>query len=546
MPSSESPVTLPQPIPSHPSGDRPLYRIAALLLLLPSVFFLFPVPIDETRYLAVAWNMHASGQWLVPSLDGVAYPDKAPLLFWLINLVWSVTGVHAWAVRLLEILLALATLPLLGSLGRRLGAGTEAVKTAQWLWLGCMALAIYAGVIMFDLLLTVCTLAAWRTTTALAGRHWPRAALPMAVAFGAGILVKGPVALLVGGLPALLAPYWEPALRKHPAPFYLRLFAALAGAALLALAWAIPAARVGGSTYADAIFLGQTVGRVVDSFAHARPWWWYLPVLPAMALPWALCMARRASAAPAPTSGVARFAATAAIPGFVIFSLISGKQPHYLLPLLPPLALFAGERIAAGRWRIVAWRAGPTFVAVGLGIALGLGWREAPDSATGAVICGALVMLLGVAYLLRARRPLSAGAIALGTLAAVMLCKLAFVLSIGPRYDVRAIAQHVAEAQFRGTPMLFVGPQYGLLTFAGRLTAPIPATRDPAAVTAWAQAHPQGWIISNDSDYGNTPGALYKQPYFGRSLGIWPASAMAAPVEHPAAAGVTVTGSSQG
>ena len=132
-------------ITKQPSGDRPLRRIAALALLLPPVFFLFPVPIDETRYLAVAWNMHSSGQWLLPWLDGAPYPDKAPLLFWLIDLVWSVTGVHAWAVRLLEILLALSTLPLLGSLGRRLGATGEATKAAQWLWLGCMALAIYAG-----------------------------------------------------------------------------------------------------------------------------------------------------------------------------------------------------------------------------------------------------------------------------------------------------------------------------------------------------------------------------------------------------------------
>ena len=47
--------------------------------------------------------------------------------------------------------------------------------------------------------------------------------------------------------------------------------------ALIALAWALPAAGAGGEMYAQAILWGQTADRVVNSFAHAQPWWWYLP-----------------------------------------------------------------------------------------------------------------------------------------------------------------------------------------------------------------------------------------------------------------------------
>src|SRR5205814_348364 len=36
------------------------------------------------------------------------------------------------------------------------------------------------------------------------------------------------------------------------------------------------------------IVLRQTVGRVVHSFAHQRPFWWYFIVLPPMLLPWVL------------------------------------------------------------------------------------------------------------------------------------------------------------------------------------------------------------------------------------------------------------------
>src|ERR1700733_13781797 len=71
-----------------------------LLLILPVALFLPALPIDETRYLAVAWEMRAHGDFLVPHLNGVTYSEKPPLLFWLINLGWFVLGLHAWAVRL--------------------------------------------------------------------------------------------------------------------------------------------------------------------------------------------------------------------------------------------------------------------------------------------------------------------------------------------------------------------------------------------------------------------------------------------------------------
>ena len=50
------------------------------------------LPVDETRYLAVAWEMWLGGDYLVPHLNGETYSHKPPLLFWLINLGWGVFG----------------------------------------------------------------------------------------------------------------------------------------------------------------------------------------------------------------------------------------------------------------------------------------------------------------------------------------------------------------------------------------------------------------------------------------------------------------------
>lgn len=44
------------------------------------------MPIDETRYASVAWEMWLRGDFLVPYLNGVPYSHKPPLLFWLFHL----------------------------------------------------------------------------------------------------------------------------------------------------------------------------------------------------------------------------------------------------------------------------------------------------------------------------------------------------------------------------------------------------------------------------------------------------------------------------
>jgi 4-amino-4-deoxy-L-arabinose transferase-like glycosyltransferase len=38
---------------------------------------------DEARYAYVAREMRQGGHWFVPHINGVPYPDKPPLMFWL-------------------------------------------------------------------------------------------------------------------------------------------------------------------------------------------------------------------------------------------------------------------------------------------------------------------------------------------------------------------------------------------------------------------------------------------------------------------------------
>lgn len=78
------------------------------------------LPVDETRYLAVAWEMWQRGDFIVPHLNGETYSHKPPLLFWLMNAGWAVFGVNDWWPPLVAPLFALACLFLTRSMAQKL------------------------------------------------------------------------------------------------------------------------------------------------------------------------------------------------------------------------------------------------------------------------------------------------------------------------------------------------------------------------------------------------------------------------------------------
>ena len=52
-----------------------------LLLILTSLVTRGFLPVDETRYVSVAWEMWLRHDFLVPHLNGAVYSHKPPLLF---------------------------------------------------------------------------------------------------------------------------------------------------------------------------------------------------------------------------------------------------------------------------------------------------------------------------------------------------------------------------------------------------------------------------------------------------------------------------------
>ncbi len=340
---------------------------------------------------------------------------------------------------------------------------------------------------------------------------------------------------------AVTAPWWAPALRKTAAKWYLGLVGAVLLGAAIALAWALPAAYFGGEEYRRAILWGQTAGRMVESFAHRAPWWYYAPLLPALLFPWllwpALWRGLRA-AAHAPVKMGVRFSAAWLTLTIVGFSLVSGKQAKYLVPMVPAFALLAGYALAKlpapARWRAMMLPAGGFLVLPAL-----LAYARARPSAlelpewTGALpVWSIVVSLLAFPLLLAFSRRDTLTQVRALTFA--MLAGFAVIIggvmpSIAPYGDVYPTAAHLASLQRQSIPLAHLGKYYAQYNFAGRLQEPIQIL-SPPDLERWVAAHPSGQVILVERERyaGDTARPEYEGRFRGAWIQVWRGNALLA------------------
>ena len=505
-----------------------LAPLFSLLVLLPAAFLLGPLPIDETRYLGVAWEMHRTSDFLVPHLNGQWYSDKPPLLFWLINLAWLLTGVCTWSARLVTFVCATLNLVLLGRICRQLGFDERAARHAQWLLAGSFYVALFTTAIMFDVLLSTCVLAAlFGFLQILAGQR-RRGATAMALAVGAGILAKGPVMLLDIVFAIACAPWWNGTDRTHlRVGFGAIAFSTLAGIAI-ALGWAIPAAIIGGADYTQSLFFHQTIDRMSSSFAHERPVWWYALILPIMLLPWSLSLRTKPGALSFLLNDRAcRFALAWIIPTLLVFCAISSKQPHYLLPLLPAVAIVVASLYSRGDcaprrgvFTALIFTIGILFASIGL-LATEFMWLA--PFADVSPLWGVSVSAVAIVFALVHRRGTFIAAAAIASIVMVGLIECAVAWPLSMHDDVTPVALIIHDAQQNMQPVVHLGRHYGLYEYAGRLTAPLPIIT-AAQLPAWCTNHRDGLVVAMDGDLQLDIPAMYSKPFRDARVSVWKAS----------------------
>lgn len=524
-------------------GNSPILFLAALWAAAVAVALAARplLPVDETRYLAVAWEMWQRGDFLVPYLNGEPYSHKPPLLFWGMHLGWALFGVNDWWPRLVAPLFGLAALLGTWRLGRLFWPDAPAAGgTAMALVLGALFWTLFTTMTMFDML-HACFAVTGMIGLALAARGRLFAGFALfALSVGLGVLGKGP-AILVHLLPAALAaPFWARGFGwdRGWARWYGSLGAAVLVGAAIGLAWALPAAAAGGDAYREAILWGQSAGRMVDSFAHGRPFWWFAAILPVMVLPWliwpALWRAVGAECRALAADGGARLAFIWFAAAFLAFSAISGKQPHYLIPEFPALALLAARALTTCStrvepfWRPVdRWVPALFFLVMVTAMAGAFHFDIKPSWATSVGDAQlwplALPVAAALALICLSRGGAVARTAALAALSVAMVVGLHLTLRplMAESHDFQPFAKRLKSLEDQGHTFVTFGKYHGQFHFLGRLTRPFGIVDGPVALDAWLAAHPNGMVIAQHDGLPVEAPPVVVTRFRSRLIGAW-------------------------
>lgn len=182
---------------------------------------------SEARYGEIARKMLESGNWITPMFDhGVPFWGKPPLSFWSQAAGMAVFGANGFGARIGTWLFHTATCAIIV----RLGAQERDLRTgllAAIIYSSCALGLVSSGVVLTDPSLAFCvTLAFYGFWRALTHADRPAALLGF-VAIGLGLLAKGPLVVVLVGIPLLA---W---IAFQPKPTGVRRLPWLTGVALV-------------------------------------------------------------------------------------------------------------------------------------------------------------------------------------------------------------------------------------------------------------------------------------------------------------------------
>ena len=315
---------------------------------------------DEAFYAESAREMLERGDWLTPYYNDTVRFEKPVLYYWLAAVSFTVAGVSAAAARFPSALAGLGLVMLAYACARRWYDGRTAflagVITATSF--GYVTMAHQA---LPDLALAFfVTLATWSAMVGMLanpssatprspGRRWIVLA---AVGAAGAVLVKGPVGLALPAAVVIPVAGWEQ--WRGRLQWRLR-FADLAVAAFvfvgLVAPWYGAMALEHGPAYLERFFIGENVARFATArYNDPRPAWYYVPIVVGGLLPWSPFMAlwwpaiRTAWRRRRIPVVELRLAVWALAP-LAFYTVSVGKQPRYILPMLPPLAILLARAI---------------------------------------------------------------------------------------------------------------------------------------------------------------------------------------------------------
>ncbi|HEY2015637.1 MAG TPA: glycosyltransferase family 39 protein [Bryobacteraceae bacterium] len=282
---------------------------------------------DEPRYASIAREMARSGDWITPRLWGTPWFEKPALLYWMTGTAFRLGLGPDLAPRLPVALLTLAFLVFYWwILDREFGYRAA--------WLATLILGTSAGMFLFsqagtpDLPVTVTFSASMLLSLPWVGKRNTSYLPAAAVLLGLAVLAKSLPPIALAAPLALRWRWWRDLVRLRVVVPFL----------VVALPWHVLCYLRNGRPFIDTLFVEHQFGRFTSgALLHVQPWWFYLPVLLGLLLPWSpllLLLTRRE-----PYRDPRRlFLLAWFLFGLLLFSLSVNKLAGYVLPLLPAAA----------------------------------------------------------------------------------------------------------------------------------------------------------------------------------------------------------------
>jgi 4-amino-4-deoxy-L-arabinose transferase-like glycosyltransferase len=352
---------LPQNLP------RPLLVLLAVLILFISQDGLGDRKLanpDEGRYSEISREMALSGDFVTPRLNGLKYFEKPPLQYWATAISFKLLGESEFTARLYTALCGLGCILLMAYTGRRLYDAETGLLTGLVL-LSAPYFAAMNEVITLDMGLTFWMtlsvagfLIASGTDNAGSRRRWLLAAW---AGMAGAVLSKGLIGIV---FPAAALVLYCVVHRNLRPLIRLEWSKGLALFFVIAAPWFVMVS-LRNPEFAQFFFIHEHFERFLTT-THRRvePPWYFLPILFAGFLPWAIALIPACVAgwrAPARLVGhqhtftPLRFILLFSVFVLAFFSKSGSKLPAYILPIFPVLGLVIGVYLRNADPRRLAW-----------------------------------------------------------------------------------------------------------------------------------------------------------------------------------------------
>ena len=328
---------------------------------------------DEGRYGELGREMALSGDWLVPTLNGIPHFQKPPVIYWATAASMRLLGVNEWGARLPSALAALGIVALTYWIGASL-FGQKTGVAAGVILLSSIGFFVGAHLLTPDMMMTFWITAAIACVVKY-GRGGHRLwAWLFFLAMGIGFLTKGPMAFVV---PIAAAITWQRSRRRGDTPLRLPWARGVLLMLAVGLSWFIVLSLHNHELFS--YFAGDELVKRFGSKTHGRskPFYFFVWVLPLALFPWTFAFLGmvgvklkhwRAGWRPQPDHWL--LLGWIGIP-LIILSISGSKLPTYIIPLFPAIAIALGHWAPSGAWRLI--RQGSFYAGIALVLIMLLG-----------------------------------------------------------------------------------------------------------------------------------------------------------------------------